>query len=123
MRINHVTILVKDKEKAKLFYNETLGFEILEIDKRLWIKIGEQFIHISDNSGKPTKTFYHFCIETKGLIRFISKLRNSDIKILDVELKTVDNQALDSGKNYFVRDPDGNLLEFIEENNLFFNPV
>ncbi len=124
MRINHVTILVKDAKIAKRFYNKVLGFEVLEKEKRLWIKIGKQFIHITDNSGKPVKgTFYHFSIEIKGLVKFISKLKNNGIKIFDVDIKTIGDKELDSNRNYFLRDPDGNLLEFIEANNSFFNPI
>lgn len=123
MRINHVTILVKNKTESKIFYTEILGLKKFERNGRLWIKVGDQFIHITDNSGKPVRgTFYHFAIEVKGLKNFVNKIRVKGVKIFDVDIKPLPaNEVLKSQSNYFIKDPDGNLIEFIEENNHFFN--
>lgn len=121
MRLNHVTILVNDKKKAEKFYTEILGLKKFERDGKLWIRIGDQFIHITANSGEPAPgTFYHFGIEIKGLKEFIDRLMGNKIKVLDINLKPI--KRVDVSRNYFIRDPDGNLLEFIESGNKFFNP-
>lgn len=56
MFINHVTVLVTDKKHAEEFYVGKLGLEPVRVGKSsLWIKVGDQFIHITDNSGSPRR--------------------------------------------------------------------
>ncbi|MFZ4631805.1 MAG: VOC family protein [Patescibacteria group bacterium] len=112
MRINHVTILVKDKNVSRKFYTEILGFESKEIGGRLWIKIGEQYLHITENSGVPVpNTFYHFAIEIDNLTDYKINLKNKGINIFDFSDDNLQN---------FLRDTDGNLIELIDVNDDFF---
>ena len=112
MKINHVTILVSDKNLSRKFYTEVLGFEIKEIDGRLWIKIGEQYLHITENSGEPVpNTFYHFAIEVDNLADYKITLKNKGVDIFDFS---------DSNLQNFLRDPDGNLVELIDAADKFF---
>tara|TARA_Y100000310_G_C20602498_1_gene773791 strand:+ start:385 stop:717 length:333 start_codon:yes stop_codon:yes gene_type:complete len=109
MRINHVTILVKDKKKSEKFFTEVLGFKKRKTDKYLWIKVGKQYIHITENSGKPIpNTFYHFAIEINDLHDYLKKIKEEGVKVLKDKFQ------------YFIRDPDGNLIEFVDKGNKFF---
>ncbi len=111
MRINHVTLLVRDKETSKRFYAETLGLGVRE-DQGLWIRIGGQYLHLTDSSGAPVPgTFYHFAIETERLSEFLAGLEKKGVTIFH----------LGDERQNFVRDPDGNLIEFVDAHDNFFN--
>lgn len=85
MKINHITLLITDKKRAKNFYVEALGFKEKKVGKHLWIDIGGQYLHLTNNSGKPVKnTFYHFSLEVENLEKYIYKLQNMGIKVFDV---------------------------------------
>ena len=123
--INNVTILTSNKVKAKEFYTKTLGFEKIEKRKHLWIKIGSQYIHITENSGKSvSNTFYHFAIEVENLRDYLKEIMNKNVEVFDLDENQnmiLVNTSLDQKKrNYFVEDLDGNLIEFIDSDNMFF---
>lgn len=110
MRINHVTLLVRDKEASKRFYADVLGLSIRE-DKGLWVRVGEQYLHLTDSSGAPVVgTFYHFAIEMENLPDFLQGLQRKGVAV----------SHPDDGRQNFIRDPDGNLIELIDANDNFF---
>lgn len=112
MKINHVTLLVKDKKESEKFYTEVLGFEKKESDDYLWIEIGDQYIHITENSGEPVPdTFYHFAIEIDDFPVYLEKLKEKGVEVFDFSENKLQN---------FIRDIDGNLIEFIDASNNFF---
>lgn len=126
-KINHVTILVRDKEKAENFFTEILGLEKINVGKSLWIKIGDQFIHLSNSSGAPvTNTFYHFAIEYKNLLDVVKSIiaKGVDVFALDEEMLPImiNSELEKEGRQFFVRDYDGNLIELVDVENKFFNP-
>jgi len=112
MKINHITVLVKDNFKALDFYVDKLGFEKVIIKgKHCWAKVGDIYIHLAQNSGLSTKnSFQHFAIIMKDLPSYIEKLKSRGV---NVEIRDL---------QYFIRDIDGNLIELIDENNKFLNP-
>ncbi|MBN1263441.1 MAG: VOC family protein [Candidatus Pacebacteria bacterium] len=125
MRINHITILVSNRLKSAKFYSEILGLEIAEKGKSRWIKIGDQYLHLAQDSGKPIKgSFYHFCIEVKNVIDFVKKLISKGVDVFDLndELNKVNvNQNLDrKHRQFFINDPDGNMIELCDKNNEYF---
>ena len=122
--INHITILVKDRLKAAEFYSDILGLEIIEKGKHRWIKIDDQYIHLAQNSGLPTKnSFAHFCITVDDLPTFIKKLIAKNIQVFDFDdnmSKTDINTNLDKKiRLFFIHDIDGNLIELTDTNNDF----
>jgi catechol 2,3-dioxygenase-like lactoylglutathione lyase family enzyme len=128
IKINHVTLLVKDKNKAEKFYTEILGLEKHAVGNSLWIRVGSQFIHISENSGEPRKgSFYHFAIEFENVIEYAKKLVEKGIKVFDLDKEL--NEILINAefekpqRQFFIRDVDDNLIELVEANSQFFNPI
>lgn len=124
-KINHVTILVSSKHKAKKFYCDILGLERHKVGESLWLKIGEQYVHITENSGEPIPgSFYHFAIEVERAMDYANYLINKGVKVfvLDKDRNEVEIWTGLEYKQYFVRDADGNLIEFIEKGSDFFNP-
>jgi len=104
--------LVSDKTKAIDFYSNILDLCPVKITngKHYWIDLGnESYLHLTDNSGKPNpENFNHFALEIENLGDYIEKIKNNGANVDD------------SNGQCFVRDPDGNLIEFIDSNNSFF---
>ena len=123
--INHVTVLVNDKEKAVKFYSDVLGLEVFPVGKSTWMKLGNQFLHVTQNSGKSiSDSFYHFAIEVDSFKGYIKSLidRGAEVFGLDQDLKKIlINTDLDNPtRQFFVKDPDGNLIEIVDSQNPFF---
>ncbi len=128
IRINHVTLLVNNKEKAEEFYINKLGLEKYVFNNHLWIKIGDQYIHITENSGEPRNaSFYHFAIEIKNVQDYVKELVKKGIDVFDIDRELCEillNSDFDKPlRQFFVRDSDKNLIEFIEAGSQFFNPT
>jgi catechol 2,3-dioxygenase-like lactoylglutathione lyase family enzyme len=123
--INHVTVLVNDKERAVKFYSEILGLQIFPVGKATWMKVGNQFLHITEDSGRSiSNSFYHFAIEVDDFKECINGIIEKDVDVfeLDKDLKKVMvNSDLDNPiRQFFVEDPDGNLIEIVDSKNPFF---
>lgn len=117
VKINHVTIITQDKEKSVNFYSDILGLEKYQTGNSVWIRIGTQYIHISEEKEITIpQTFAHFAIEIEDLSSYLTDLDN---KGLSVEVNNPENPNY---SQYFIKDPDGNLIELIAKDNIFFNP-
>ncbi|PJA47103.1 hypothetical protein CO172_03060 [Candidatus Uhrbacteria bacterium CG_4_9_14_3_um_filter_36_7] len=124
--INHVTILVKNKQKSEEFYINILGLEKIQKGDHLWVKIGNQFIHLSQNSGEPlVNTFYHFAIEVENLLDYLQKLILKEVQIFDfdsnLQPQEINKNLKKPHRLFFTKDPDGNLIEFIDKQNDFYH--
>ncbi len=125
MFINHVTVLVADKKRAKNFYVDRLGLRSITVGRSLWIVVGRQFIHVAQNSGIPISgSFYHFAIGVEDLRSYLDRIiaNHVDVFDLDESIRPISvNERLDvHPRQYFVRDPDGNLIEFHDAKDEYF---
>ena len=125
--INHVTLLVKNKVETEKFFTQLLGLEKYDAGGRLWIRVGEKFLHISENSGDPGRnTFYHFAIEVENVVECAREIAAKGVKVFDLddnEQEVLVNTEFDKPiRQFFLKDPDGNLIELVDINNQFLNP-
>lgn len=125
--INHVTLPVSDKTKSEAFYVGTLGLTKITVGSSLWIRIGEQFIHLNQSTVIPLSSFAHFAIRVENLLDYLNVLQNKGIDIFDLD-KTLKEISLNvefekPNRQFFLRDPDGHLLELIDAQNIFFHPI
>jgi catechol 2,3-dioxygenase-like lactoylglutathione lyase family enzyme len=126
--INHTTLLVKDKIASFAFYHNILGFEKYENTKSLWLVIGSQFVHISDTSGKPPELgFTHFAVLVEKFESYLNSLQEKSVSLYVLDehgdlSETSDTATILLKQQFFVRDLDGNLLEFLDIRNSYFNP-
>jgi catechol 2,3-dioxygenase-like lactoylglutathione lyase family enzyme len=125
--INHVTIVVRDKKEAEHFYFDLLGFEKLNIGNFLWAKVGQQYIHINENVNCPEPgSFCHFAVEVENLIPHLKKLIDKGVDVFDLgenlEAVDLDTNLEKENRNYFIKDPTGNIIEFINSSNKFYKP-
>lgn len=76
MKLNHITLVVKDIEKSKQFYKETLGFEA-GFEKEIG---GEQYSKVTGYSGLRLK-FVVLKIPNSDVIIELAQFINPFVKI------------------------------------------
>jgi catechol 2,3-dioxygenase-like lactoylglutathione lyase family enzyme len=123
--INHITVVVQDKNEAENFYCKVLGLKKVEIGNSLWVRVGNQFIHINENSkALRVVSFCHFAIEVNDLLLFLRELIEKGVDVFDIEDNIskidVNTNLTKKNRNYFIEDPFGNLIEFFDSSNKFF---
>jgi|GEM_PF-240433 catechol 2,3-dioxygenase-like lactoylglutathione lyase family enzyme len=125
--INHVTVLVRDKQRSEKFYVETLGLEPVRLGSSLWIRVGQSFVHVTDSSGEPpVNSFQHLCLEVRGLPAAMKVLAAKGVELfgLDSRLARFPLDPDNLGQNQvFLSDPDGNLIELNDAANSFLHPA
>lgn len=123
--INHVTVEVNDKAKAAEFYFDVLGLEKVMKGSSLWARVGDQYIHINENPNHTrVESFAHFAIAVSDLIPYLQNLIAKGVDVFDFDQNgnvcEVNQDLHKEKRNYFVRDPFGNLVEFVDRENEFF---
>ncbi len=102
------------EEDAERFYAGVLGFEIIPKPVHLaarggrWFRIGVAELHLGVEEGFAPSAKAHPALRVRGL----EPLRHA---VADAGLAVEDDTQLDGHDRWYVRDPFGNRLEFIEE--------
>jgi len=117
--IHHVSILVSDIKRSKVFYEEVLGFELSERRPDFdfpgeWYQVGETQVHlIVHEKGKTLRGTTeidsrdgHFAIRVNDIEGFIKRMESHNVEFLNKRLNKTDWHQV------FISDPDGNLIEF-----------
>ena len=118
--IGHVAFGVADMEKSLNFYCGALGltkaFEMTKDDGKPWIvyiKVADgQFIELFYGGVGVTEhrvSYSHTCIEVDDIYEIAERVKAKGI-VLDVEV----NRGKDTNYQCWVRDPDGNRIEFMQ---------
>nr|WP_293836236.1 VOC family protein [uncultured Arsenicibacter sp.] len=113
IRINHVTLIVDNLEKAGEFYANELGLEILPAFKFdypvMFFKFNEtQQLHISE--WEDTTSFRgHICVQVDDFNPIFWRMK--ELGVVDVTPWGKVRRLPDGAMQMFVRDPSGNLVE------------
>jgi catechol 2,3-dioxygenase-like lactoylglutathione lyase family enzyme len=106
--IHHVGLVVTDVDAARRFYLDQLGFS--ERDDRpdfgfagAWLQVGEQQVHLIE-SREPAPGGGHFALAVDDLDAVVAELRESGVMVSDPA-------PVGTGRQSFVRDPSGNVVE------------
>jgi glyoxylase I family protein len=119
----HVSITVSDLEQARVFYGRTLGFkEAYRPDlgvPGIWYELGGDLqLHILVNNDYPRSTaerdgftvcYPHYALYCDDVPAKAKALRRKGLTVHT-------NDSLPASANFrqvFVKDPDGNMIEFI----------
>ena len=109
--IHHVSINVTDVVRSTRFYVDVLG-GASRTDRPdfpfagAWIDLGAQQLHLID-APVPNDAGQHFAIRVPDLASTVAALRAHGLDVSDPV-------AVGSGRQSFVHDPDGNLVELHE---------
>ena len=140
MKLNHITLVVRDIEKSKQFYEETLGL-IPGFGKEI---SGEQYSKVTGYSGLKLKfcvlkipnsdviielaefvnpiqqgnnDFRHIAFEVEDVDDMYSKLKKLNVSLISAPVEiSGQGKGLDGKKFFYFKDPDGNLIELFNKN-------
>ena len=115
----HFTIPVKDLDRGEKFYAELLGFEkIARIDRIVFMRAGADYFNLtfSENSITLNAAGRH---EIHSAFRVTLEIYDELLRLLPekgIEIfKQEDRRAgVFVGRSAYIRDPDGNVIEFID---------
>lgn len=116
-KINHVTLIVDNLEKAADFYRNELGLEPIPAFRFdypvMFFKFNdEQQLHISE--WKDTASFRgHICVVIDDFNSVFFRMK--ELGAIDVEPWGKVRKLPDGAMQMFVRDPAGNLVEISSE--------
>ncbi|MGF6847072.1 lactoylglutathione lyase [Chitinophaga sp. W3I9] len=113
LKINHVTLIVDNLEKAGHFYQHELGLEPLAAFRFdypvMFFKFNdEQQLHISEWEDK-TSFRGHVCLQVDDFSSLFFRMKA--LNIIDVHPWGKVRKLPDGAMQMFVRDPAGNLVE------------
>ena len=106
--VHHVSINVSDTAAAIDFYTRVLGLTVRTDRPNFpfggaWLDLGAQQVHLIE-AGVPPALGQHFAIHIADLDQTVADIRGMGVEIADP--KTVG-----TGRQTFVHDPSGNLVE------------
>ena len=115
----HFTIPVKDLDRSEKFYRDVLNFQkINRTDRIVFMRAGDHYFNLtySENPITLNATGRH---EIHSAFRMTPQAYDDALKILPgkgVEIfKQEDRRAgVFVGRSAYIRDPDGNVIEFID---------
>ncbi|HEY1008509.1 MAG: VOC family protein [Daejeonella sp.] len=113
LKINHVTLIVDNLEKAGEFYQQELGLEPLAAFRFdypvMFFKFNEeQQLHISEWDDTPSFRG-HICVQVDDFNSIFFRMKELDV--IDVKPWGKVRKLPDGAMQMFVRDPAGNLVE------------
>ncbi|HEY6567698.1 MAG TPA: glyoxalase [Actinomycetota bacterium] len=102
------------EDDAELFYVGVLGFEVVRKPAHLaarggrWFRSGVTELHLGVEEGFAPSAKAHPAVRVRGLRALRGALSAADVGVED-------DTQLEGHDRWYVRDPFGNRLEFIEE--------
>lgn len=114
IKINHVTVIVDNLEKAGEFYQHELGLEPLAAFRFdypvMFFKFNEeQQLHISEWEGDQTSFRGHICVQVDDFNSLFFRMK--ELNVIDIHPWGKVRKLPDGAMQMFVRDPAGNLVE------------
>ncbi len=110
-RVQHAALDVDDLAAAIAFYTESLGFSVAPRpeslgDNGVWLSVpgGAQVHLVETPSFEPPATGQHIAFEVSDVDSCVADLRAAGADVTD-------SFDVGAGRQAFVRDPAGNLLE------------
>src|SRR4030095_11376562 len=114
-RIQHCSLVVQSLERAAAFYRDVLGLTEIEIPstfkpaglKVRSFRLGAQQIHILEGAANQPNTQQHMALQVDD-----AQAARSWMKAMGIDIQ--ETILIPGADRFFLRDPDGNLIEIIE---------
>jgi len=119
MRFDHVSVCVSDLDAARQFYCDLLKFEEVERPPfefdGVWLKVSGMPVHLTTGGfrrggGSPqSPADPHFAVAVPAagdLDQLVESWREQGVDVFELENSPA------AERQYFVADPDGNMIEF-----------
>ncbi|SRR5258706_7971207 len=121
-QIQHCSLVVQNLERAAAFYRDVLGLTEIEIPstfkpaglKVRWFRLGSQQIHILLETEKQPLSQQHMALQVDDAQAARSWMKEKGIAIEETIL-------IPGADRFFLRDPEGNLIEIIEWQEVYPN--
>jgi catechol 2,3-dioxygenase-like lactoylglutathione lyase family enzyme len=115
----HFTIPVKDLDRSEKFYTEILGFEkVGRTDRIVFLRAGDDFFNltisenpITTNAGDRHEIHSAFRLTPQAYDEALKMLPSQGIAIFKQEHRRA---GIFVGRSAYIRDPDSNVIEFID---------
>ncbi len=113
--LHHVALCVHDLDRARAFYADVLG--LVEVHRPplpqpgAWLLVpgrGDQMVHLMVTGEAPPTSFQHFALTCPDLEAAAAALAAHGHELSEPQV------VADYGRQAFVRDPEGNLVELNE---------
>jgi len=107
LAVHHVSINVSDAHAAVRFYVDVLGLSVRtdrpDLGPGYWLDAGGQQVHLIQGEPPPGRG-QHFALRVGDLDDTIAELRDQGVGVSDPS-------PIGTGRQAFLADPDGNLIE------------
>jgi glyoxylase I family protein len=119
--IHHSSIVVTDMERARQFYRDVLGLKEVErpanfTNPVVWFEVGDEHVHLIPSERPDTQSPRHFALHVDDAWAAREYLRAHGIEVQE----TI---SIPGADRFFIRDPDGNMLEILQIDPNFPGPV
>jgi catechol 2,3-dioxygenase-like lactoylglutathione lyase family enzyme len=111
LRLDHVSIIVTDVDRARAFYAGVLGLKEIPRPKSFdfpgaWFQVGPEVIHLLGQATSDPRGRRHFCLYVSDVHSAARYLESRGLPVRwDTKYKI---QGID---RFFTEDPDGNRVE------------
>jgi catechol 2,3-dioxygenase-like lactoylglutathione lyase family enzyme len=111
MKLGHIEIFVTDSAKSKMFYNEVLGFETIEVqhEKFVWLKLNDNVILL--RPGKNELHVNEYKNTNSAIVFYTNDLNKTKQKLISKGLVFSGTDGSDRCLTF--TDPDGNWFQLV----------
>lgn len=110
--VHHVAVVVDDLDAARSFYCEKLAMQEIARPQfessGFWVQIGAQELHVSQGPEAPHKR-NHFALAVEDISDAVAQLEANGVMVRR------GREVSGAGRQAFLRDPWGNLIELNEQ--------
>ncbi|MDN5201582.1 VOC family protein [Fulvivirgaceae bacterium BMA10] len=122
LQIKESCLYVKDLDKAKSFYHDQLGFEVIgyQANRHIFFRVGSTVLlcFVPETTRKESQLPPHYAIGKQHIAFEVmpGEYKKWENKILKLGISIIHEQSWKHGlKSFYFHDPEGHLLEIVPQ--------